>query len=175
MTHFPAPCRCQLIPSRQSSCRDQERRGTNTSYDVHRFIEIGEINAFLEVINFSARIHKVSEQCIDLLLHIICLGLEHPCNPESNLPVLICEENCRIYQRIQAAQICHVIDEQILELTIVNPENALTKAYFTFDCTDPSTYSIENITEADPDICTHLFSAKAEGKSRLVYSCSFTL
>lgn len=167
MNHILHTFRCKPIPSRRSICRDLERRGTKFSYEIHNGRRAG--NSLLEAIMSSAESLQLSKQCTDFLIRITCLGLEHPCNPDTNLPVLICEENCRIYQQIQAAEICRTIDDQLQRLSAVDPNEILINGYFNFDCTDPYTYFLTNITEADPDNCTYLFSTEAEGETYLIH------
>ena len=121
----------------------------------------------IEVLLFLAR-EQATELCIDLVTHIACLFSERPCNPQNSLPILICEESCRIYQQITAAGLCQDLIDHFSEIVTSTDNNmfqAIYSVYLNFDCTDPSTYFFENITEADPNNCTNLFSLEAESKS----------
>lgn len=134
---------------------------------AYPFDRIGIDDAAFEALFFVAGREHFSDQCIDLLIHLACLGAERPCNPENNLPILVCEESCRVYKRVQAARLCQAIDEQFQEVAMFTTSDRvmlLFSLYYDFDCTDPSTYFFENITEADPHNCTNLFSPETESK-----------
>ena len=132
---------------------------------------IGASDGFIEVLLFLARREQATEQCIDLSIHIACLFSERPCNPQNNLPILVCEESCRIYQRITAAGLCQDLIDHFSEIVTSTDNNMFQAIYslvLNFDCTDPSTYFFENITEADPNNCTNLFSLESESKLALI-------
>ena len=84
--------------------------------------------------------NEISNECIDGLLHILCLSW-YPCNPETDLPLFICEESCIIYKKIIAAGFAKTVmiisDNQVLAMNF----NCAASIYLKYDpdtCTNCS-------------------------------------
>ncbi len=109
----------------------------------------------------------ISAKCLDVLVHILCIIITPPCGPDTGLPVLICEESCRLYEQIKEAGICDAVDERSEQLAMFsNIEDFLTlvTAFKQFDCSNPATYFFINVTNPDPNLCTSLISPEFEGE-----------
>ena len=154
---FLLVCRCQLISNSSASCRDLAGRNTMFAYPPIDDVPINDL--FIETNTVLARDAGVSNECIDLYLHFVCL-VEPPCNPRTNLPVLICEESCEIFQQIRTEGFCQRVDELIPIFSMVQD----LQLVLYFDCSDSATYFGESITEPDPTICTNLFAPVVRGK-----------
>lgn len=151
-------------------CRTLNGRGTTFAYPII----LRSINSVdddsLQAISFIARSGDppVSDECVDVLLQVICLGLAPPCNPETGLPVLICERSCRVYEQIVVPDICSVLLVRVQELVAVTPSSetfqGIINAFYNFDCKDPTTYFFMNVTQPDPTICINLLPAEKESK-----------
>ena len=85
--------------------------------------------------------NEISNECIDGLLHN-CLSW-YPCNPETDLPLFICEESCIIYKQIIAAGFCQDIGDFI---AMISDNQVLA---MNFNCA-ASIY-----LKYDPDTCTN--------------------
>ena len=109
----------------------------------------------------------VPANCINILLHLICIAALPPCGPETGLPVLICEENCLLYQQIQEAGLCDAVEERFEVLKVVASSQdfeVITRAFLEFNCSDPATFLFMNVTNADSNMCTSIFSPDAESE-----------
>jgi hypothetical protein len=97
----------------------------------------------------------------------MCLISAPPCNPETSLPVEICEESCELYQHITAAQLCRVTEELLLQTSNNVQFTDLVDIFINFSCSEPSTYLLDNVYsgQTDLDVCTGLFSAEDRGKN----------
>ena len=154
-------CRCQLISNSTASCRDLAGRNTMYAYPP---IAITVSDLFIETIVSVLEEAEVSDECIDLYVHLSCLA-EPPCNPQTNLPVLICEESCKIFQQIRTEGFCKQVDEVVLRFS-TGSSASMIESYLNLDCTNSSTYFLEKITQPDPTICTNLFAPEVRGKCK---------
>lgn len=106
--------------------------------------------------------NPVAQECIDILSHLLCTQSSPPCNPDSGLLMLICEDDCRLYNRVKEQGFCSEIDERARAL--LSHFMLAVELFKNFDCFDPTTYYHMNVTNPDPDICTGLFSPEVRGE-----------
>lgn len=112
----------------------------------------------------------IVNECLDIILQIICLFLAPPCNPETGLPVLICERNCKVFDDVVLPDFCSSIRVRVqaLSATSSNPLfQDVVNAFSMFECTDPATYFSMNVTNPDSSNCTRLFSKALEGDYKI--------
>ena len=157
-------------------CKTLGGRGTAYSLPEPTREQLLSINTLddglIEAAIFFGMRDNVPPACIDVVAHLICLIAAPPCNPNTSLPALICEENCRIYQQVRAADICRQVDD--FATSSASPINGalldhileLVALYLNFNCSDPSTYLFVNetiVVQPDPDLCTNIFSPEHTG------------
>ena len=152
-------CRCQLISDSKALCRDLAGRNTMYAYppivDSVNDLLVGTIIRILEEA-------EVSDECINLYVHLSCLA-EPPCNPQTNLPVLICEESCKIFQQIRTEGFCEQVYD-VVQIFSTESNAQMIESLLNFDCNNSTNYFHESITEPDPTICTDMFAPEFRGK-----------
>ena len=120
---------------------------------------------------------NIPPECIDILLHVLCLAAAPPCSQDTCLPVLICNGSCAIFKQIIAGvNLCASKINRLKALrnkTLVPVVSMLIDHFFKFDCEDPSTYFFRNFTRYDSNICTDLYSPETLCKDRAIALCSY--
>ena len=102
----------------------------------------------------------VSDVCIDFTVHLTCLT-RYPCNSETSLPLLLCENSCRLFDQVKAAGLCQDLEDTLIGLSMRSSELSMAIGFLTdFNCRE------SDFPEYDPNICTNLFSPEAESKSK---------
>ena len=154
--------RCRPTRDFRSLCRDTI---LNITHSYNQVLVPGPIGTddIVTVIGFAGALNPpIPDSCTDILAHLLCFISAPPCNSETNLPALICEEDCQLYRQIKEAGICDVVQERIEELVLFPALETILRAFLQFDCTDPTTYFFTNVTNPDPTLCTSLFSPDSE-------------
>lgn len=134
--------------------------------NLYAFPRLLKTNAFIGdsligIVRSTAEDRDLRQLCIDIIVYFLCLVAAPPCNQDTSLPVLICNESCAIFKQALEENSCAEVDDYLIELRStlsIFAADVLIRAYFMFDCEDPSTYFFMNFTSYDSDICTELFS-----------------
>ena len=177
MKTFCCNCRCKPLPLEQSLCNTLKGRGTPNGF---RRVQRYGLSSNLGDIEFAGIKHfgkygdpQLSDKCLDLVLHIFCMQAAPPCNPVTGLPMLICEDSCRIFQQIQENRICSDVDKRlrdVYDVTLQLNFKILADAYFNYNCSDPTNYYFMNVTDPDPNLCTSVCTPTIEGKKIFPYN-----
>ena len=117
-------------------------------------------NGVIGGIRASTENSNAPQECIDVLVYIMCLIAAPPCNQDTCLPVTVCNDSCAAFKRLQAEKLCDAENERLRQLrssTPLSDVRLLVDTYFRFDCEDPSSYFFMNFTNFDSDGCTDLF------------------
>lgn len=142
-------------------------RGTNSSYPQILRVKALEINdVIIEALEIFQTFEKLSDQCIESFIYITCIAGAPPCDSETGLPVLICEDQCDLFNKVIDSNICHELDDSIqsfLTSTLSDTLQGVVDVYYNFNCSDPATYFFANVTESDPNVCTSLYSPDIKG------------
>ena len=131
----------------------------STDFSINNGV-IGGVRAIAENIN-------APQECIDVLVYIMCLAAAPPCNQDTCLPVIICNDSCAAFKRLQTENLCDAENQRLRELGSSSPLSSvqlLIDSYFRFDCEDPSSYFFMNFTSFDSDGCTDLFPPEVKCK-----------
>ena len=111
-------------------------------------------------------------ECITVARHILCFAAVPPCDPQSGLPMLICNESCEAYKRLLSVDFCQVLDDHIRTIqkaSTVRAIRVLPDRYFEFECDDSSTYIFNPmITEFSCDTCLQVFEPNIQGMSNMM-------
>lgn len=168
---FDFTVRCQPVIPRTSMCNELKGRGTPNGFPmVQRPGLTANLsnNEFIGIKFFGETgTPPLSDECLDYLMHCFCLQASPPCNPATGLPMLICESNCKMLQRISEEKICSNLDQRLMELYELTQHNnfkILADVYFSSNCSDPANYYLMNVTHPDPELCTNMFSPEMECK-----------
>ena len=160
--------RCQPVAHDRLLCKLQGR-ATCYGYEQTDLIP-GDLDdqlvTGLQVIGRSGN-PPLSVECLDILTHLLCTQASPPCNPDSELLMLICEDDCRLFNQVKERGFCSEIDTRLEELSVFSNDLSfknLFSKYNNLNCSDPATYYDVNITTFDPDICTGLFSPEVKSK-----------
>ena len=165
-------------------CTTAEGRGTSYGLSI-RTLLAGDPRLVLvndEAINgviFFAQMGDppVSEECLSLALHVFCSLVVPPCNPATGLPMLYCENSCRLYNQLRENSICNELDIR-LNAAAERPIFASSRLisflmlYDSFNCSDPTSYFYMDVPNPDPELCTSMFTPDTEGKLKYFFIAS---
>lgn len=109
-------------------------------------------------------------ECVDASIHVACLYLVPPCDPDLDLRLPICERSCEAIVRLRAEGTCVKLDAFINDLSESSVAlRPLRDVYFSFDCRNVSTYDAYegtlNFTKNGE--CTSIISPAYEGQTKL--------
>ena len=120
------------------------------------------------------------KECTDFITHFFCLVAVPPCDPETGLPMRICNESCMALDRLLGVDYCRDLDNYIrgIQQTSTFPDlRIIVDRYFEIDCFNTSTYIFEpSVTAFSNQSCTHLFTPYNLGSYiSTVYYAMYTL
>lgn len=109
-------------------------------------------------------------ECVDASIHVACLYLVPPCDPDLDLRLPICKRSCEAIVRLRAEGTCVKLDAFINDLSESSVAlRPLRDVYFSFDCRNVSTYDAYegtlNFTQNGE--CTSIISPAYEGQTKL--------
>ncbi len=160
--------RCELTSNSKSTCRDllSITHAFPTLLDTQFPLDDNVLD-ILKILSMTGN-SLLPEQCLDILLHLLCIVITPPCGSDTGLPVLICEGNCKLYNQIREAGICDAIENFLAQVTMLSDSqdlSTLSRAFTEFDCSNPATYFFTTITDQDSTLCIKIFSPDTEGMS----------
>lgn len=162
---------CEPIPEEYEQCRTLPGRGS-TYYYPQFLPNLGGVLegltvdiSFLILTQFDP---QPPPECNDFARHVLCFVAVPPCEPETGLPLVVCNESCAAYKKLQSLDFCRVLDQHIRAVqnaSTLRDFSVLVEKYFQLDCEDTSTYIFDpNITEFSSSTCAPLFEPNTLGK-----------
>ena len=106
----------------------------------------------------------------------MCLVAVPPCDPETGLPMPVCNESCMAYEKLLGVDYCQDMDNNIrrIQQTSTFPDlRVIVDKYFKIDCYNSSTYIFEpTVTVFSAQSCTDLFTSNNLGISTVLFFAS---
>ena len=163
---------CEPLPDDYAACKAITNRRSTHYYehilpDIHNDIEGHAVDIGLAILQqFNP---PPPQECTDFIAHFLCLVAVPPCDPETGLPMPVCNESCVAYERLLGVDYCRDLDDYIhgVQQSSTFPDlRAVVDRYFEIDCYNTSTYIFEpTVTTFSSQSCTHLFTPNNIGTS----------
>ena len=161
---------CEPTPDEYSTCQALVGRGSTHYYPqflpgLDGVFEGFSVNVAIVVLRQFRP--PPPEECIEFARHLMCLVAAPPCEADTGLPLVLCNETCEAYGRLLSVGYCQSLDEHIRSAqrtSLLSDFGVLADKYFEFNCSNVSTYIFDsNKTEFATSSCSQLFSPQTTG------------